>query len=108
MIERVIVLPKQDNDGVSLRGVILSIESELLSIAGGLSKSSQQGAWRDEGHTYRDKSWRYVLAVDESQDAQIVARLPEWCAALRQVCLYTSAAQVAVSFVYPAVEVGAA
>lgn len=101
MIERTIVLPVRDNDGRSLAREVASVKSELLAIAGGYSESKQSGAWRDEdGTVYRDQSWRVTTTVDEQQDKAIVARLPEWCERLRQICLYTHTTPVESAFVY--------
>lgn len=101
MIERTIVLPLRDNDRVSLAREVASVKSELLAIAGGYSESKQSGAWRDEdGTVYRDRSLRVATTVDQEQDAAIVARLPEWCERLRQICLYTHATTVESAFVY--------
>jgi hypothetical protein len=103
MLERAIVLPTRDNDGVSLARTITAIRKELLALAGGFSETRQQGRWVDGGKVYRDTSLRIVTTVDSEQDAQIVARLPVWCARLRQLCLYTHTTQVSADYVYPAV-----
>lgn len=101
MIERTIVLPARDNDGVSLAREVASVKRELLAVAGGYSEVKQRGAWRDDdGTVYRDSSWRVTTTIDESQDAAIMARLPEWCERLRQICLYTHATTVDSGFVY--------
>lgn len=104
MVERTLILPLRDNDGRSLAREVASIKSELLAIAGGYSEVRHHGAWRDEdGTVYRDTSWRVTTTVDEQQDKAIVARLPEWCERLRQICLYTHATTVDSEFVYASV-----
>ena len=104
MIERTIVLPARDNDGVSLAAQVASVKRELLAVAGGYSEVKQRGAWRDDdGTVYRDSSWRVTTTVGEQQDKAIVARLPEWCERLRQICLYTHATTVDSEFVYASI-----
>lgn len=101
MVERVIVLPTRDNDGVSLARHVTAIRREILALAGGFSETRQQGRWVDGGKVYRDTSIRLTTTVDDEQDAAIVARLAVWCGQLRQICLYTHATQVTADFVYP-------
>jgi hypothetical protein len=102
MLERTVILPCADNEGHSLASARRAVERELCALAGGYTRDSVQGAWLDNGRLYRDKSYRYTLAVDAAQDAAIMARLPAWCAALRQLALYTSVRQSDVRFVLPA------
>lgn len=101
MVERVIVLPIRDNNGVSLARVVGAVRSEILAIAGGYSLVKQYGAWLDGDVTYRDTAWRLTTTVDPETDARIVERIPEWCERLRQVCIYTHASDVTADFVYP-------
>lgn len=104
MIERTVVLPTRDNSGRPLSRDISQIKAELLSIAGGFSEVRQLGCWKDEqGHIWKDRALRLVTTVDENQDARIEACLPDWCARLRQLALYTHTTQVQVAFVEPAV-----
>jgi hypothetical protein len=102
MLERTIILPCADNAGMSLIAQRRAVEKELCALAGGFTRDSVQGTWLDNGRLYRDKSYRYTLAVDAAHDAAIVERLPAWCAALRQLALYTSVRQSDVRFVLPA------
>jgi hypothetical protein len=102
MLERTIIVPAVDNDGHALTARRHAIERELCAIAGGFTVDRVQGTWLDNGRLYRDKSYRYTLAVDAAHDAAIVERLPAWCAALRQLALYTSVRQSDVRFVLPA------
>lgn len=101
MVERVIVLPTRDNDGVSLAREVSTIRREILGIAGGLSETRQHGQWMDAGKVYKDTSIRITTTVDETADAALVERLPDWCERLRQICLYTHATTVESAFVYP-------
>lgn len=103
MIERVIVLPTKDNAGVSLARRLTAIRREVLAVAGGFSETRQSGRWVEGGKVYRDTSIRLTTTVDDDQDAVLVARLPEWCEQLRQICLYTHATTVSAEFVYPAI-----
>lgn len=105
MIERTIVLPIRDNQQKSLARELAAIKRQILEIAGGYSETKQRGAWLDNGKVYRDVSWRVVTTVDEQQDAEIEARLPTWCAQLRQLCIYTHKTNVHSSFVEPRVAV---
>lgn len=101
MIERILVLPTRDNDGVSLAREVAQVKRDILTLAGGYSEVKQRGAWRDEdGTVYHDPSIRLTTTVGPEQDAAIVARLPFWCGRLRQICLYTHATQVDSQFVY--------
>lgn len=90
MLERTVILPQRDNEGKSLASQRAAIELELCAIAGGWTRERVSGAWLDKGKLYRDANYRYTLAVDEGQDAAIMARVPAWCARLRQLALYTS------------------
>lgn len=104
-LERVVIVPDVDNDGTSLEPERAAIEEELLNIAGGFTSDRVQGGWRGEnGRCYRDSSTRYTLGVDAATDAAIVARLPEWCARLRQLALFTASRPCDVSFVTPPTE----
>lgn len=106
MLERTIVLPTRDNGGRLLTREVGAIKREILELAGGYSEVKQHGFWRDsDGTVYHDISWRVVTTVDESQDQQIEARLPDWCEKLRQLCLYTHTSQVQAAFVEPRVAV---
>jgi hypothetical protein len=102
MLERTIILPTKDNTGRRLSYRISRIKQELLGIAGGYSEVKQFGQWKAaDGSVYSDRALRIVTTVDESQDEQITARLPEWCAQLGQLALYTHASRVEVTFVTP-------
>lgn len=102
-IERTIVLPIQDNDGHSNRKAIDAIHAEVLAIAGGYSELPQTGVWLDDqGQACHDDSLRLTTTVDASQDRRIAARLPVWCAWLRQQCLYTHTVRIAADFILPA------
>jgi hypothetical protein len=102
MIERTIILPTKDNTGRKLYYRINRIKAELLDIAGGYSEIRQFGQWKaSDGTVYSDRALRIVTVVDESQDEQIAAHLPEWCAQLGQLALYTHTTKVEVTFVTP-------
>ena len=102
MIERTIVLPIRDNSGKLHNRTIGQIKRELLDIAGGYSEVRQTGSWRDsDGTIYRDAAWRVVTTVTASEDARINDLLPDWCARLGQLALYTHTTQVEVAFVEP-------
>lgn len=98
-IERVIVLPVQDNEGKSLSREIRTIKLALLNGVGGLSEVRQTGFWVDGGKVYRDVSLRVSVAVTPEQDAWIVSMLPIWCERLRQICLFTQRQAVEIAFV---------
>lgn len=99
MTKRTIILPRTDNDGRPLTAELAAVESELLTIAGGFTKLPATGEWSDGGHVYHDRNFAYWATVDDAQDVRIMAAMPAWCQALRQVSLYTDASPVSVSFV---------
>lgn len=101
MVERTIVLPIRDNDGVSLAAQLRSIRLEILALAGGYSETKQHGAWRNGATDYYDSSWRISTTVEPDIDARLIERIPAWAERLRQVCIYTHAVQVQADFVYP-------
>jgi hypothetical protein len=67
MIELQILIPLTDNNGESFQiGVITRFEQMLIKTFNGMSKlpGTIQGAWNDQGKTYRDELVIYLVFVD--------------------------------------------
>lgn len=103
MIERVIILPLEDNQGNSNLGAIQQIERELLGIVGGYSSTVQEGKWLDRGTgiVYFNTSLRITTTTDEQTDFFIQSRLVVWCTQLHQISLYTHTVAVQVKLIEP-------
>jgi len=101
IIERVVILPKVDNAGKSLTAEIARIEREILTIAGGYTKASVQGAWLDAGKVYTDRSLQYTITTPAAQDAAIASMLPRWCSELRQEALYSRSVAITPAITLP-------
>lgn len=105
MIERAVIVPKVDNNGVSLARQCRQIQAELLDIAGGVSVDNQRGIWKgDDGRIYRDRAWRVWTLVDAAQDQRIIGRLEAWRRLTRQECLLSIGRTVDAVFTVPAEE----
>lgn len=102
-VRRSIVVPLEDNDGVSLATEAKQFEALLLQVAGGFSRADSSGVWIEDGQTYEDKSTTYSVTVSPVQNAAIVAALPAFTSLLRQLALYTEASTVDVSFISPSI-----
>lgn len=99
-IQRTLIIPDCDNSGISLERERLDIESQLLGLAGGFTQDTIRGYWLDDdGTQYHDTSARYTIVTTPAIDAKIAAKLPAWCALLRQEALFTSTSPVNVRFV---------
>lgn len=109
MVKRTIVLPLEDNGGISLRPQLDQARASILAIAGGYSEHDSSGVWVDSGgHRFVDRSTTLTVVSDPATDARILATLPTLAALLRQEALYTDATAADVAFVAPAAAVAAA
>lgn len=71
------ILPKRYNDGQKVEiKKFKSFEKKALDIAGGLSKNSISGLWKDEnGKVYHDVSIQYSILVETNDQVNSLKNL---------------------------------
>lgn len=94
IVENVMHIPLNDNDGKSLRSLIEAFERVVLGAYGGFTSHNASGAWMSpEGKVYAEPMLRYVVAFDV-EDKKLadfwldIARLS--AKVMRQECIYVT------------------
>lgn len=79
MVRTVILVPLKDNSGkVFPNNHWHELEQQLLQLAGGFSREGPvDGTWTDGERVYKDRSRRYIVALDSW------TKLPDWLAAVK-------------------------
>lgn len=94
IIENVMHIPLDDNEGNSLRDCIKGFERAVLGAYGGFTVSEVSGAWMSpEGKVYVEPMLRYIVAfdVEDKKLADFWLDLARWSAmTMKQECIYVT------------------
>lgn len=92
MVEIIIQVPLTHNDGTPVPANIFEgLKEILIDEYGGYTKLPGifEGGWKgDDGKTYLDSSYRYEVAVDESQVEQLKRTIRNLGIATKQKAMY--------------------
>lgn len=96
-----IIIPKRDNEGNKFpTNTMAEIQKEILRNYGGYTVREVRGAWLgDDGKTYIDDSWEYVIVMDDKGVEVIKKWLVKVRDLLRQQAMYLEVSEAEVKFI---------
>lgn len=96
-----IIIPKRDNEGNKFpTNTMAEIQKEILRNYGGYTVREVRGAWLgDDGKTYIDDSWEYVIVMDDKGVEVIEKWLVKVRDLLRQQAMYLEVSEAEVKFI---------
>ena len=98
MIKTSFIIPKFDNNGKRYStAIIAKIETEVIKIAGGLTKTNAIGFWQDKNRRYIDRNNYYFTTCKANQYKAICQILSKWKLILKQESIYIDRQKIEVN-----------
>lgn len=96
MIKTLILVPIQDNEGQPFEPQAWTeLEHKLLQFGGFTDGGLVQGAWTDNGQTYRDTNRRWEVALTSWTQLPVWLEVAQWTRTrFRQVAIYIEIAGI--------------